>query len=185
MAQPFRAPRRQSDSVLAVDLVTPTRGQSVSQSSYQKRSRASEQPVAARPTKKKRDDGLWPTAEESYFIELLKQDNDARNAGQTMLQGEARITRMAVKINERFHNQEPTKYRKKEWKQIRSKETNLRALCKEILGKVYGATKAKTVRSLPKAYRDTDPRVMVMIVVHLCTGILAPLYTHGEYLLRR
>ena len=63
-----------------------------------------------------------------------------------MVTGEVRFTRMTLKLNQQFHDQHPERYKKKEWKQIRSKEQNLRALCKDVLGKAYGATKAKTVR---------------------------------------
>ncbi|CAL8465869.1 g5405 [Coccomyxa elongata] len=59
--------------------------------------------------------------------------------------GEVRFTRMTLQLNQQFHDQHPQQYKKKEWKQIRSKEQNLRALCKDVLGKIYGATKAKTI----------------------------------------
>ncbi|CAL8462193.1 g1724 [Coccomyxa elongata] len=52
---------------------------------------------------------------------------------------------MTLQLNQQFHDQHPQQYEKKEWKQIRSKEQNLRALCKDVLGKIYGATKAKTI----------------------------------------
>lgn len=156
MAQPFRAPRRQSESLQAVDLVSPSRRQSTSQTSHTTAPSQGTQPQSSgtpSQSRRKKEDNLWPVNEESAFIALLEEEKKARVAGEVMIQGEQRFTRMCMKLNQQFHDVDHT-YIRKEWKQIRSKESNLRSLCKDVLGKVYNATAAKTVSFMSDHSRE-------------------------------
>lgn len=134
----------------SIDLLSPAGERSGSENYRRAAPNEGLQPQASGSSgqsRRRRDDGLWPVDEESAFIELLKQEKMARLAGDVMVTGEVRFTRMTLQLNQQFHDKHPQQYKKKEWKQIRSKEQNLRALCKDVLGKIYGATKAKTVRT--------------------------------------
>ena len=151
MRQPFSAPRRQGESLQAVDLVSPVHRQSASQTSRMTApSQETQSHSSGTPSQsgRKKEEGLWPDDEESAFISLLEEEIKRRKAGEIMIQGQARFTRMCIKLNQHFHDVDDKKYKKKEWNLIRSKESNSKSLCKNVLGKVYGATASKTVRSL-------------------------------------
>ena len=147
MAQPATAARRQSGPQQAVNLVTPVKGQSVSQKSSRGRPSTAAPPQASASDKSK-DDPLWKTDEEALYIKLLGEDNVARNNNQgTMLKEEQRFMKFALKINQEFHKKDPSRYIEKTPQQMKNKEHNLKEQCKKILKKVYKASLAKTVRA--------------------------------------
>jgi hypothetical protein len=51
--------------------------------------------------------------EESAFIELLKQEKLARLAGDVMVTGEVRFTRMTLQLNQQFHDKHPQQYKRR------------------------------------------------------------------------
>ena len=74
MAQQFRPPRRQRDSVPSIDLVSPARERSGSENSGRAAPNEGLQPQArgsSGQSRRRRDDGLWPVDEESAFIDLM------------------------------------------------------------------------------------------------------------------
>ena len=125
--------RRQSNIQGSVDLTTPIRGNSGSNRTRQSKSSGAAS-VPASKSETRDVDGVCKANEEACFIEqIFDQEKLRRKRSGSMIKGQKRYTMLAQKVNAEMHDLDPEVYIKKEWKQIKNKEHNLKDMCRRAL----------------------------------------------------